>query len=873
MFAVEKNNEKSKNVKIMKLAGVIIDPGKYKSNESRKIVIRTVKGNDYKCFVPKEIFSNFHEDDCIECRVFKNEKSDSYTLSEAPFTQFPVTEEAIQRCFIRCLRGTGFGGTTSEILYNGLKDVAKRCGYKPKEEKVKVVDPDSDSEEVKVVDPDSDPEEVKVVDPVKTQKIPGIPAPSSKIKLKKEIVGTDGVISLLTVISTLYAKNSDKDSVMVLTNCGITTKQSEKLLFWWYKSRSIRRLHLLGFSNVQIRKCRMNHDEIYQIVLENPYKLAPLNIEKCAEIMAMLNRTPTKLQIKCGTILRKIYEYVDGRSWCCVPVHTMEYNFKDFFKFLAELQENYGVILDGKLIYLDYNYEVENNVSEMLNDLIISTAKKEKQFKEENVDTSTISQSNMYELKTLTDEQKTTIDGALRNDICVITGGAGTGKSTICREIYRNLKLRGVSVAACAFTGKAVSRLNQAIGEKIGQTMDLMICTSSNFVKFQVVIMDEASMVTTELFYRFKCAFPHFFKLIIVGDCDQLPPISWGFFMKQVISSERVPVYTLSKNQRIIKHTMTEEEESALEKDSSGITPSAVVFDRTLLENCENLIDKKRDHSHPMEFKEGNGFYIIDGGINTIPAILSQVKTAFSLENITCISPYNEFLDPINEMFQKEFLKGSRSTVDRKGRTWKVDDRVMMLKNNYNINIMNGEEGIVTDLTGKGVVVNFNGSEHTFLYASENESDWKKEPEEGGDYNGDELTCDMIRQSFCITVHKSQGSEYMALIIFIPERYTKNGRVSSFLNINLLYTALTRTRRVVWVVTKGHILNEISINKAPLRYDNLCGRLIKMKDEELEKVLEDVVKIKRVNEFTAIKEEETQSYDDDDFVDDDFWEQ
>jgi len=898
------------------LSGVIIDPGKYVRNADRTIFIQTSRGNKYKCIIPPQIFSNFQEDDIIECRVTKNEDGKSFTMIRTPFTQFGVDRDNVERCFIRALKGTGFGGVSAGSLYDGLKNIAKRTGYTDKEQiddegivksiesttekeiqissqksKIKInvksknntlpVKKKTDEEDkpkkklVKKKDNESDDEEDdKFFKNKEKSKIPGLPISTTKIKLKPEIVGYDGVIPLMTELSTRYNKTGSKDPIETIVSCGARENQAQSLLQWWYKSRSLRRLHLLGFTNKQIKECRMDLDVIYQTVLENPFRLAPLSIETCIGLMTMLNKETTPEHIACGEILRKIYAYVEGMAWTCVPVQTLEYNFKNFFKYIGKLQDDYGVILDGRLVYLEYNYAVEIFVANFIDDLIKKTAKIMALPTE---DTASVQTAN-YTLKTLTEEQKLAINGALHSNVCVITGAAGTGKSSICKEIHKNLELRGMKMAACAFTGKAVTRLNKCLGEKIAKTMDLMIMRSSQIEPFDVLLIDESSMVTTELIYRFKKAFPFDFSIISVGDCNQLPPITWGFFMKQIIASERVPIYTLTKNQRLVQHHMTAEDEKKANKENKDKEPASIDFDRTILENCETLIDPKRDLSFPMEFKEGPGFYTLDGNIDVVENLLEQLADHFEAEQITCISPYNEYIKPINEMFQNIFLPDVKTVVDRKGRIWKLGDRVMMLKNNYNINIMNGDEGQVIDLDDQGVRVKFeDGTEHLFNYVSKNgDATWLTDisADSGGNgmdfdetnWDGEELICDMIRQSFCVSVHKSQGSEYPVVILFVPERKNKKGGMSSFLNINLLYTSITRTKRVIWSVAPPGGLGQISITKMPIRYDNLAGRLLKMKDSELEKSLEGLTKIKYVRELT-------EDNDDDDIPpDDDFYE-
>jgi len=859
----------SKTQKEYNLSGVITDPGKYAPKQDRIIKIQTVKGNEYKCIVPPEIFSNFQEDDIIECRVIKGEDN-MYVLIKPPFTQFGVNQDNIERCFIRALKGTGFGATSANTLYNGLRNLAAKIDPERLAKKKKVIDEDDEDEddEDNIVIKKQQIKEKEENNNIKEEnnnikekeKIKGIPQSTMTEKLIPEIVGYDGVIPLLSNLASRFYKTADKKAVETIVSCGLSKKeQGEKLLSWWYKSRSLRRLHLLGLNNKEIEECRKDYDYIYQAILTNPFKLAPLPIEKCISLMSMLNKKVTDEHIKCGEILRKIYNYVYNNSYTCVLFSTIEYHFPHIHRYLEELTANYEVILDGKNLYLEYNHKVEVFVSYFIDKLIKETATVINELPKED---SKLIQTAKYSIDTITEEQKLAISGAIHNKISVITGGGGVGKTFCCKEIFNNFDLRGIKMIACAFTGKAVTRLNKSFGQRIARTIDFMIMRASDIDPFDVVLIDECSMVTTELIYRFKIAFPFDFSIILVGDCNQLPPISWGFFMKQLILSDRVPIYTLTRNQRIVKHTMTAKEEKQHDKTNKGKEPAKIEFDRTILNNCNELIDPKRDMSDPMIFKEGTGFYQLEGSIHTIETILTQLANVFKVEDVTCICPYNEYIKTINAMFQDIFLAKAKSVTDRKGRRWKLGDRIMMLKNNYHINIMNGEEGIIVELNDEGVKVQFeDGVQHQFNYVSKNNSEFK-EDEDTAIWDHDELVCDMIQQSFCITVHKSQGSEYRIVVLFIPNHKSKNGGVSGFLNINLLYTAISRTKQAIWIISFPGILEQISINKMPTRVDFLAGRLIKMRDVELEKSLVGKTKIKYNNEKNEDDESENGGDDD-----------
>ena len=861
----------TEKAKEFSLNGVITNPGKYYPNTDRHIIVTTKKGNKYNCTVPSTYFSNYHEDDIIKCVVQKDNKGESYTLTEKPYITLSPDRQSVERAFIRALVGTRFGPESANTLYNKISDMSELTYEKHFSSHVEDI-----FEENGEYKKETSEETTDVV----------IHPQEDKNRLMYQLVyGIDRVIAFMSKISTDYIASGNAEAVAVMKDCDLVEKQAKKLLFWWYKKRCLRRLHLLGLNNDQIRRCRMECDDIYLISLTNPFRLAPIPMEVCFFVLDAINQEYSAEDVRCGEIIRKIDSYVENSAYACVKVSTIEYHFKDFFQRLGRLEREYSIVLDGTFVFTKYNHKVSVYVADYIDRLVKQTAKDMLAVKKSDLMSV---DGTSYIMKTLTQEQKDAIQCALRSRICVFTGGAGVGKSSCAREVYFNLKNRGLKLAPCAFTGKAVDRLNEifssnADGSKkadseehtIARTMDLMIIMADKDEKvhdFHTVLIDECSMVTTELFYRFITKFTHNFNIILMGDCNQLPPISWGFFMKQIIACERVPINTLTKNQRLMQASETEEEEKKFMEECKTKAPSEVSFDRTILDNCEELIDPQRDLESPMKFKvgkdgvnnEARGFYICDENIHFIRDLLEQLKTGGTrADEIKIISPYVKFTPFLNKMFQEVYSEDPEGVI-KNDVTWKVGDRVMMLKNNYDKNVMNGAEGIVTQVGAKGVTVQFKAEikdgvmvsadedyELEFLYDVSEED--MLDIEGGGDdagvssdskYEGKTLYTYMIQHSSCITVHKSQGSEYPFVIMYIPNTLDAKGEIPSFLNINLLYTGITRTRRTIWLVTSPKTLGKISMRKLPVRFDNLAARIFKMKDPELEAIITNT-KIKR----------------------------
>jgi hypothetical protein len=831
---------KIKEEKQYTLSGVIVNPGRYQRGCDRDIKIISLKGNEYDVSVCSDIFSNYNEDDIIRCKLIKDSK-DNYLMVDKPFITFSTERTAVERAFCRALRPFSASGA-EELYYNIMEKMKSR--------------PRSEDEKNGI-----------------------------------DVYGTDRVIYYLSDASEIYKETGDKEIVKNLEDCGLKDVAAKKLLKWWYKNRCVRKLHLLGMKNEEIKRCHMTCDEIYIRAIKNPLTLASIPMDICLFIMEAINIQPTNKELRCGEIIRKVYDLVENCSNACVSIHSMEYYFKDIWSHIDLVCSDYGLVQDGKLLYQKYNYDVEMFLAEYIDKLI--------KLNPQDVESLPTINDEDYVIKTLTQEQKNAINGALNNKISIITGAGGCGKSLAANEIFVNLKKRGIKFKAASFTGKAVVRLNEIfrandpeLKETVAYTLDYMVTKykksgDTNVGDFEVILIDEASMVSSELFYRFLTTFTHKFSIIFMGDCNQLKPISWGFFLKQIIASERIPIYTLTKNQRLKPAAMTAEEEEKYELALKGKAPSEISFDRTVLENCENLIDPKRNLSRPMIFSQGDssnlsqskGFYIFDEDMEFIRTILKQFKKGgTSYYEITCICPYIKFgyIEDINRMFQDVFFEDIEGVMG--GRTmWKVGDRVKMLINNYDTGIMNGEEGIVMFTCEEFVEVQFKNKINKgvvtlgtpdFLikfYLKRDDEDLE-EVEGEGRWDGDKFYINMIKHSSCITVHGSQGSEYPYVIGFIPEVKDKKGNLSNFLNIPLLYVLMSRTQSTALMITNQEILGKISMTKPRICCDNLANRISNMRDETVEK------NFYKVTIKEKEQEEEEEEYPEDDFFDEDAWE-
>ena len=405
-----------------------------------------------------------------------------------------------------------------------------------------------------------------------------------------------------------------------------------------------------------------------------------------------------------------------------------------------------------------------------------------------------------------------------------------THNTTCITQIVHNLELRGVSYALCSFTGKAVARLREVTKKRNSSTMHRLIARSKKdqldlrntqfekdvpLAEYEHVIIDETSMVTSELMYDFLQAYPNIKRLTLVGDVNQLPPIGWGTMLQQLMKSETIPTYRLTTNYRVYTQTG--------ERDGVILNANAII---------------SHDAAYPFQFVSTSNFSLMEGPVERVYDIIKGCFAGgIAAEQIVVISPFNRFLDIINKTFQEIYNVGARFVVDSRCVKWMIGDRVMLTANDEEIGVFNGESGLISDLTEKAILVDFKQSGcHEFLLEPSGERAYfgqgftKNYYKNGGkatqvldgdEGDDDERTVKKLQHSYALTVDKSQGSEWDFVILYIPE--FNNG---SFLNKNRIYTAITRTKRCCWcVVSDIPSMEQASVKLAPWRCENLGRRL------------------------------------------------
>lgn len=409
----------------------------------------------------------------------------------------------------------------------------------------------------------------------------------------------------------------------------------------------------------------------------------------------------------------------------------------------------------------------------------------------------------------------------------ILANGLVTHNTTIIKEIIHNLELRTIPYAVVSFTGKAVSRIREVIHRDTPATMHRSISRAHGLSKFQHLIIDEGSMVSLGLLYEFLIAFPGAYSITLVGDCNQLQPIEWGSLFHQVIASGRIPVYKLEVVHRL----------QGGESDGIGINAKRIIEFSSVQQQddydyydyygkdyeSESTSISLNPTGNGFEFTNTTNFTVMPGSRETVYDVVRALHSAnIPADKLTIVSPYNKDVDELNKGYQQIYRDNEPYAVDAKGKLWKLGDRVMMTENNYDINIMNGEEGMVTEvIDGEKIIVTFrDNAVHSFNLF------WSPDMEAGDTESRPDkiLHVGMLCHSYAVTIHRSQGSEWDYVIVYVPESNTE----SSFLSKNMIYTAITRGRIAVWCIGDMTALHTSAQRSPSYRCDNLAQRLKEM---------------------------------------------
>ncbi len=650
---------------------------------------------------------------------------------------------------------------------------------------------------------------------------------------------------------------------------GLVSKTiAEKIFRFWFDDREKRKLQLLGLKDNDIKESEYTTDVLYQKVRCNPYTVPEISMEKCESLMLKFGLTATDDQLRRGVILRYLHNKSKQNAWMAIPFEWATKQFDDLpfhVEALTAPQDPEGQTPGGygyELDTLDRKHALyprrllkdEKMTSEYLTRL---AGLYEEDLKKEEC----LSQKfeALYRMQTLNEEQKACIDGSLNSPISVVTGGAGSGKSTCISEIVHNLEIHNIRFVICSFTGKAVSRVREVLRQ--AELSENMV-RSTTFTMHRAIykgiendedevthlIIDETSMVTTSLMAQFLNNFRKIKWICLVGDCNQLLPIQAGSFFKEVIASERVPVFKLSYCHRTTK-----------EGDIDGISLNALKIIQHSGGGSGGRFEEDFQGT-PFRFEESASFRLIPGDLKTLEMWVRYLsQNGISDSNIEVITPYNQERQAINMVMSKIFRPRAVVHRDNLNNEWKSGDLIIMKENNYDLDLYNGDIGRCIDATSKTLRISFykesihdwlqdcdintheynkfKRNSHCFRMYIPSKDGFGGKDFEKRDVDEPNLHVGMVQRSYGLTVHSSQGSEWKYVFFYLPPGKSRPSK--SFLNKNLVYTAITRGKTFVAIVGDVTVASQAAATKPAFRYDGLAKRL--------QMVLEKVYKNEEIN--------------------------
>ena len=395
---------------------------------------------------------------------------------------------------------------------------------------------------------------------------------------------------------------------------------------------------------------------------------------------------------------------------------------------------------------------------------------------------------------TLAEKQVDAIRSAVNKKVMIITGGPGTGKTTIINAILTIFSKLKIQILLAAPTGRAAKRMSETTGHE-AKTIHRMLEYSikkrgfkkndENPLNCDLIIIDEASMIDTILMHYLLKAIPPEATFILVGDVNQLPSVGAGNVLKDIISSNSVPVVELDEIFRQAKESLIIVN---AHKINNGILPSF------------RPSNDKLDDFYFIEREDPEEVLKI-----ILELTKERIPTKFGFDPVDDI----QILTPMHRgtvgagnlnMELQKLLNPVEDGVIRGNRNFRVNDKVMQIKNNYDKEVFNGDIGRVKriDQENQDVVISFDGRDIPYDYTD----------------------LDEIVLAYAVSVHKSQGSEYPAVVIpILTQHYI-------LLQRNLIYTGVTRGRKLVIIVgTKKALTIGVKNDKTQKRYTYLRQRL------------------------------------------------
>ncbi|MEO8182605.1 MAG: ATP-dependent RecD-like DNA helicase [Deltaproteobacteria bacterium] len=607
----------------------------------------------------------------------------------------------------------------------------------------------------------------------------------------KRIVETFGLKTLQVL---------DGDSAKLRQVPGLKGKRLERIQRGWADQRRLSNVMLLlqthGASLSLANRIVQKYDDRAALMVErHPYRLAIevrgigfKTADRLAQSLGLGADHPERVQAGVLHVLGVLSEsghvYATRAELGSQCARLLEIDEGHIAAGIDALWASERVVVEGEAVYLSYLHRAEVEVARHLTRLLAASGRELPNWQR------AIQLFEKASGHTLSAEQRGSVESAAREKVLVITGGPGVGKTTIVLAVLKLFELAKLKVSLAAPTGRAAKRLGESTRQN-ALTLHRLLEYDPHLHSFrrdadspldaQAVVVDEASMVDVQLAQSLLAAMPTSGRLVLVGDVDQLPSVGPGAFLHDVIASGVVPTLRL---RRIFRQT----EASSIVRNAHAILqgeePSS---DDAASERAEFFVIPKRD---PEE------------AADVIRQLLTKrIPQRFGLDprrDIQVLTPMHRGAAgtiALNQLLQAALNPG-QGGIESRGEMLSVGDKVMQIENDYDKEVFNGDLGRVAELDAEAgrLGVDFDGRIVRYV--------------------GREI--DALRLAYATSIHKSQGSEYPAVVIPLQTSHFP------MLSRNLLYTAVTRAKRLCVLVADPRALR---IALGELRRERRCTGL------------------------------------------------
>lgn len=611
----------------------------------------------------------------------------------------------------------------------------------------------------------------------------------------------------------------ENDPARLATIKGISSAKAREICTSFKAQFSAREM-LTGLTNLglsqseAIKTYNLLKDDALDVLCANPYSLigaqTGITFDKAEEIADNLTEKPP-FEYRAIAGVCYVLHHNLGNGHTCIPREKM---INPASQLLGCDDDNVEIAIDNAIeqravvqrkvngrdfLFLPEIYHAERGIADRFR-IMVEYPPAENE----------IHQSEIYAFEkssaiTFDDKQREAIEYAVSKGMLILTGGPGTGKTTTVKGIIQLMKNRGLKVCLAAPTGRAAQRMEELTGYEASTIHRLLevefkendasqsfVHNLKNPLDCDAVIVDELSMVDVTLFAALLDALPLHCRLIMVGDQDQLPPVGAGNVLRDMIDSGVIPVVVLDKvfrqamksriitnAHRVVKGEMPEFDNSAesdfflLRENSRYLAPRKIL----------DLVTKRLPAGYGLD------------PMNDIQVLCPSRKGEVGTQNINAI--LQEALNPPSK---------EKHEIRYKGYTLREGDRVMQIKNNYDVpwfkigengtGVFNGDIGVLTRIDKANDVINVRFDDKEAMYSIENVKE--------------------LELAYAMTVHKSQGSEFAAVVmpvLAVPERLAYR---------NLFYTALTRAKSLLVLVgNEQGIQQMVNNDKKSRRYSAL----------------------------------------------------